>query len=278
MRTPMHTADTDQLLIATSNEDIPIVRVNGVTLRAEDIAREMQYHPAGSRREAVFLAAQAMVLRELLRQRAVELGLSLQPRDNEPEDEATLRSVLEQEVQVPEVTEAELALYYGNNPRKFTTPPLVAARHILLAADPVDAEERAQRQEQARQLLLQLQQGADFASLARQHSDCPSREQGAELGQLSKGQTVPEFERALFRLPVGLAPQPVETRYGYHLVEVQQRVEGELLPLEAVREQIRAQLSQRAWYRSIAQYLQIRVAQANIEGVALQGAASPLLQ
>ncbi|MCK9563072.1 MAG: peptidylprolyl isomerase, partial [Bacteroidales bacterium] len=229
MRTPMHTADTDQLLIATSNEDIPIVRVNGVTLRAEDIAREMQYHPAGSRREAVFLAAQAMVLRELLRQRAVELGLSLQPRDNEPEDEATLRSVLEQEVQVPEVTEAELALYYGNNPRKFTTPPLVAARHILLAADPVDAEERAQRQEQARQLLLQLQQGADFASLARQHSDCPSREQGAELGQLSKGQTVPEFERALFRLPVGLAPQPVETRYGYHLVEVQQRVEGELL-------------------------------------------------
>lgn len=274
----MHTARTDSPLIATSNEDIPIVRVNGALLSAESIAREMQYHPAQSRREAVFLAAQALALRELLRQRAIALGLAVQARDSETGDEATLRSVLEQEVQVPSVTEAELALYYGNNPRKFTTPPLVAARHILLAADPRDAEERAQRQEHARQLLLQLQQGAGFADLARRHSDCPSRDQGGELGQLSKGQTVPEFERALFRLPVGLAPQPLESRYGYHLVEVQQRVEGELLPLEAVREQIRAQLSQRAWYRSVAQYLRVLVAQANIEGVALQGAASPLLQ
>lgn len=278
MQTHTHTASADSLLIATSNEDIPIVRVNGVILDAEGIAREMQYHPAESRREAVFLAAQALVLRELLRQRAQQLGLQVQPRDNETGDEAILRSVLEYEVQVPDVTETELALYYGNNPRKFTTPPLVAARHILLAADPQDAEERAQRQEQAGQLLLQLQQGADFASLARQHSDCPSREQGAELGQLSTGQTVPEFERVLFRLPVGLAAQPLESRYGYHLVEIQQRVEGELLPLEVVREQLRAQLGQRTWHRCIAQYLQVLVSEANIEGVVLQGAASPLLQ
>lgn len=278
MHTHTHTTSDDSLLIATSNDDIPIVRVNGVTLDAEGIAREMQYHPAESRREAVFLATQALVLRELLRQRAQQLGLEVQARDNETEDEATLRSVLEYDVQVPEVTEAELALYYGNNPRKFTTPPLVAARHILLAADPQDAEERARQQEQANQLLLQLQAGADFVRLARQYSDCPSRKHEGELGQLSKGQTVPELERVLFRLPVGLAAQPLESRYGYHLVDIQQRVEGELLSLEVVRKQIRTQLGQRTWYRSIAQYLQVLVSEANIEGVALQGAASPLLQ
>ena len=65
-----------------------------------------------------------------------------------------------------------------------------------------------------------------FAELARQHSACPSKEQGGALGQISKGQTVPEFERQLFRLPAGLCPQPLESRYGFHLVTVTPPPEG----------------------------------------------------
>lgn len=266
-------------LIASSSQDMPIVRVNGVQMEADAIAREMQYHPAESQREAMFLATQALVLQELLLQRAREIELQVQPRDNESIDETLVRCLLEQEVQVPAVTEAELELYYRNNPRKFTTPPLLAARHILLAADPQDSEGRSDQAQLARTLLQQLQQGAvGFDELVREYSDCPSREQGGELGQISTGQTVPEFEKQLLRLPEGLAGQAIESRYGYHLVEVQQRIEGQLLPFEIVRDKISAELGQRSWHKSVAQYLQILVAQANVEGIALQGAASPLLQ
>lgn len=266
-------------LIASSNQDLPIVRVNGVLMESAAIATEMQYHPASSQREATFLAAQALVLQELLRQRVDELGLQPQPQDTESEEEACLRCLLEQEVDIPEVTEPELALYYRNNPRKFTTPPLLAVRHVLLAADPQDAEQRSERAQQATSLLAQLQQGGvDFIELVQQYSDCPSREQGGELGQISSGQTVPEFERQLMRLPPGLAGQVIESRYGFHIVEGQQRIEGELLPFELVRDRAAAELGQRIWHKSVAQYLQILVARANIEGIALQGASSPLLQ
>lgn len=266
-------------LIATSNQDMPIVRVNGILIEADDIAREMQYHPAESQRDAVFLAAQALVLQSLLEQRAEELSLDPQPFDNETLEEARLRCLLEQEVQVPAVTEPELELYYQNNPRKFTTPPLMAVRHILLSADPQDIEERGERSDAANQLLKELQQGVlTFEQAVAEHSDCPSRQQKGELGQISLGQTVPEFEKQLLRLPEGLAGQVIESRYGYHIVDVQQRIEGQLLPFVAVRDKISAELSQRSWHKSVAQYLQVLVAGANVEGIALQGAASPLLQ
>jgi len=111
-----------------------------------------------------------------------------------------------------------------------------------------------------------------------QHSACPSKEQGGALGQISKGQTVPEFERQLFRLPVGLCQQPLESRYGYHLVFVDQRIEGEQLPYEIVAGTIRAELNQRVWQIGVSQYLQNLVGAANIEGIHLQGAETPLMQ
>ena len=265
-------------LIAGSHQEIPIVRVNGVLISTDGIAREMQYHSAPTQHEAIFLAAQALVLQELLKQRAAAFGLHPQPLDNESREEAMLRCLLEQEVDIPIVLESELEHYYLSNPRKFTTPPLLAVRHILLAADPQNGEERSERAQLAKTLLQQLQQGASFADLVQQHSNCPSREQDGQLGQLSTGQTVPEFERQLMRLPVGLAGQAIESRYGYHIVEVLQRIEGELLPFATVRDKISVELSQRTWHKSIAQYLQVLVAQANIEGITLRGAASPLLQ
>ena len=114
--------------------------------------------------------------------------------------------------------------------------------------------------------------------MATLHSGCPSREQGGDLGQLSLGQTVPEFERQLLRLPLGLAGQPVESRYGFHIVEVQQRVEGRQLPFSAVRESIREELDGRVWNKAVVQYLETLVGQARIEGIALRAATSPLLQ
>lgn len=118
-------------------------------------------------------------------------------------------------------------------------------RHILLECAPDDAQARAQAFTQAQILCERLVQfPGQFAELARKYSACPSKEQGGELGQISKGQTVPELERQLFTQGQGLVAKPLESRYGWHVLSVDQRIEGQPLPYEAVATAIRTQLQQ----------------------------------
>lgn len=267
------------LLIASSEQDWPRVRVNGVLISPEAMAQELQYHPAEDRSEAMFLAAQALVIRELLRQRCNALDLQVEAGAGESPEEATIRCLIEREVPVPAADEAACEHYYASNLARFVSAPLLAARHILLDCAPDDVEGRSERREQAEAILAQLQQDPQrFAELALAHSACPSKEQGGALGQISKGQTVPEFERQLFRQPQGLVGQPLESRYGFHLVFVDQRIEGLQLPYEAVAQDIRRELYQRVWQKAVSQYLQTLVGAADIQGMRLEGAASPLLQ
>ncbi|MCO7514335.1 peptidylprolyl isomerase [Pseudomonas guariconensis] len=266
-------------LIATSELQWPRITVNGVALEGAAIARELQYHPAPSREEAIFLASQALVVRELLRQRIAQLGLQAQCAQGESEEEALTRMLIEQELQLPGADEAICRHYYDNNRERYTSAPLLAVRHILLACAPDDAEARSHARALGECLIAQLaEDGARFAELALAHSGCPSKEQGGALGQISLGQTVPEFERQLLRLPPGLAQQPLESRYGVHLVWVDQRVEGRALPFAVVHKAIRAELDQRVWQVAVAQYLKNLVGQADIRGILLDGADSPLVQ
>lgn len=266
-------------LIASSDQEWPRIRVNGVVITPEAMAREIQYHPAPSRDDALYFACQALVIRELLRQRSAELGIPVAPVAGESEEEAATRELVQREVPVPQADESTCRQYYERNRARFASAPLVMARHILLACPPDDAEARSAGREQADALLAELR-GAPhrFADLALAHSACPSKEQGGALGQISQGQTVPEFERQLLRLPVGLAAQPLESRYGFHLVEVEQRIEGRQLPYEAVAEAIRAELDQRVWQVAVAQYLRYLVGAADIQGIHLEGAETPLMQ
>ena len=272
-------ADAEPLLIASSEQDWPRIRVNGVLIEPEAMALELQYHPAAEQSEAMFLAAQALVIRELLQQRCSELSVQVEAGIGESQEEAAIRSLIELEVPVPEADESVCEHFYASNLPRFVSAPLLAARHILLECAPDDIEARISKREQADALLVQLQADSQrFTELALAHSACPSKEQGGALGQLSKGQTVPEFERQLFRQPQGLVSQPLESRYGFHVVYVDQRIEGLQLPYEAVAQDIRRELYQRVWQKSVAQYLQTLVGAADIQGIQLAGADSPLLQ
>ena len=271
--------DAEPLLIASSEQDWPRIRVNGVLIEPEAMALELQYHPAAEQSEAMFLAAQALVIRELLQQRCSELSVKVEAGIGESQEEAAIRSLIELEVPVPEADESVCEHFYASNLPRFVSAPLLAARHILLECAPDDIEARISKREQADALLVQLQADSQrFTELALAHSACPSKEQGGALGQLSKGQTVPEFERQLFRQPQGLVSQPLESRYGFHVVYVDQRIEGLQLPYEAVAQDIRRELYQRVWQKSVAQYLQTLVGAADIQGIQLAGADSPLLQ
>lgn len=266
-------------LIASSEQEWPIISVNEVLITPEAMAQELQYHPAQSREEAVYLAARALVIRELLQQRIAELGLSLEIGAGENEEEAATRLLLEREVQVPELDEVTSRRYYESNRARFHSAPLLAVRHILLECAPDDAEARGIAHDQADVLLQRLKDfPGSFAELALKYSACPSKEQGGSLGQISKGQTVPELERQLFTLAPGLAGKPLESRYGWHVISVDQRIEGQPLPYEAVATAIRTQLQQGVWQKALVQYLQTLIGAADVRGIHLQGADSPLVQ
>ena len=80
---------------------------------------------------------------------------------------------------------------------------------------------------------------------------------------------MPEFERQLFRQPQGLAEHPIESRYGFHVVYIDQRVEGEQLPYPAVAATIQRELYQSVWQKSVALYLQDLINAADIQGIQL---------
>lgn len=266
-------------LIASSEQQWPTISVNDVVISQQALAQELQYHPAKDREEAVYMAARALVIRELMQQRIAELGLALQVGAGENPEEAATRLLLEREVQVPSCDEATCLRYYHSNRGRFHSAPLLAVRHILLECAPDDAEARSLALVQAEILHERLLQFPEqFAELAQKYSACPSKAQGGELGQISKGQTVPELERQLFTLAPGLALKPLESRYGWHLVSVDQRIEGQALPYEAVATAIRTQLQQGVWQKALVQYLQTLIGAADIRGIRLQGADSPLVQ
>lgn len=99
----------------------------------------------------------------------------------------------------------------------------VRASHILLMYKGSDRSSATRSKEEAQQqiqgLLTQVQSGADFAALARQHSDCPSKAKGGDLGTFGKGQMVKAFEDTTFALPVGGTSGIVETQFGYHIIQ-----------------------------------------------------------
>lgn len=276
---PVAVDEAPPQLIASSEQEWPIISVNGVSITPQAMAQELQYHPAQSREDAVYQAARALVIRELLQQRIAELGWSLQVGAGENEEEAATRLLLEREVQVPQCDEATCQRYYESNRARFHSAPLLAVRHILLECAPDDAEGRSLAHVQAELLLERLDQApGSFADLAQKYSACPSKEQGGSLGQISKGQTVPELERQLFALPAGLCGKPLESRYGWHVISIDQRIDGQPLPYEAVAAAIRTQLQQGVWQKALVQYLQTLIGAADIRGIHLQGADSPLVQ
>jgi peptidyl-prolyl cis-trans isomerase C len=95
-------------------------------------------------------------------------------------------------------------------------------------------------------------------------------ETGGSLGQIGKGQTVPEFERQLFNLPEGLASAPIESRYGMHIVLIAHREEGQQLPFDMAHARIRDYLNEKVRRKAIAQYIEALINDARIEGFSFE--------
>ncbi|MBN9406366.1 MAG: peptidylprolyl isomerase [Burkholderiales bacterium] len=220
---------------------------------------------------------QLAAVHELLRQRAQALQLLAEGADAQAVAQA-IEQLLLREVAVPEPTPAECRRWYDAHLARYRSGELVHARHILFQVTP-GTPVPAVRAQAERTLKELMAQPALFGERARTQSNCPSGAQGGQLGQLQRGATVPEFEQALFSgTQLGVLPGLVNTRYGFHIVAVDQRVPGEQLPFEAVHERVAAELRNAAERRALGQYVRVLAGQAELDGVALDAAASPLVQ
>ncbi len=144
-------------------------------------------------------------------------------------------------------TREEIRAFYDGNEEMFALPERVEVRHVLLSVPPeADEATRTARRQEAEALRgkLTAEGGADFAEIAAQHSDCPSKANGGNLGEITRGQTVAEFETAAFEQEVGVIGPIVETSYGFHLVRVDGRSEAGVAPLAQVETYIQERLVQ----------------------------------
>ncbi len=227
---------------------------------------------------------------ELLRQEAVRQGLlaDTHPEHAPPLNEAQ-RQVLEQMVDAAVVTPAPEASaqerYYAANKLHFVTGQALHVRHILFAVTPgVDVHKLAQRAETA---LLELSRkdvpAGRFAELARELSNCPSSAEGGELGWIGPHDCAPELANELFYQSdsgwgMGVHPRLVHTRFGFHIVEVLGRRKGTQQPFEAVQDHIAMQMTLQTRATALRQYMRLLIGQAQVEGLDLEGADSPLVQ
>ena len=259
------------------------VTVNGVEISKAEITREIQNHPAGSANLARDAATRALVVRELLAQEAERLGIAPASEDGGPretDEEARIRALLAREVAMPRPSEAECRRYYERKADRFRSPDLYEVSHILFSADPDDEEGYGLARQRAEDAIASLQSDrGGFEALAAAVSDCPSAGQGGNLGQIGPGQTVAEFEQALAEIPPGsVSSRPVESRYGVHVIRVARKIAGQTLPFDAVHGKIADYLADCVFHRAVHQYVAILAGRAEINGIAFERAASPLVQ
>jgi peptidyl-prolyl cis-trans isomerase C len=141
------------------------------------------------------------------------------------------------------VTDGEMIASYESSLHLFKQPFQVAVSHILIQSDPRwEASRKQEARRKADQTLKALKQGKDFAALAREQSDGPTRTNGGELGYVRQGQLDKPFEAAIFNLKPGEISDVIETDYGFHLFKVTDRKPETILAYETVKEKIRQSL------------------------------------
>ena len=256
---------------------VPVAAINGIAL-----------HPSGQRPDDTELRELAWA--ELLRQEAVRRGLlprhpGLEAPQLTSGERQVIETMLEGAVQVPRPTQDECRRYYDARQDQYAQGRMVHVRHILFAVTPgVDVHALVARAERA---LLELSRQnvapARFAELARELSNCPSGADGGDLGWIGPQDCADELANELFHQQnplhgIGLRPRLVHTRFGFHIVEVLGRKQGRQSPFDEVRGRIAVQLAQQSRAKALHQYIRVLAGQALVEGVALEGTDSPLVQ
>lgn len=182
--------------------------------------------------------------------------------------ELKVQKLVQNEVlsQVTEIDTAEAKKFYEENPMKFTRPMKAHARHILIRMDKDASEEKVNNARQkAQSILTRIKQGEDFVELAKNFSEDPTGRKGGDLGFFSKGDMVPEFDEQVFLLKPGEVSELVRTKFGFHIIKVEEFKDSEQTPYEKVEKNIIAYLKQMKSQESFDNYIQKLKQKAKIQ-------------
>lgn len=226
---------------------------------------------------------------EVLRQEAVRQGLLTDDvGERAPtlsaDQQQVIEDMLDAAVQTPEPTPEACQRYYDAHKPRFTHGQQAQLRHILFAVTPgVPVQKLAERAEAALLELTHKDAPAErFAQLAAELSNCPSGAQGGDLGWVGPQDCAPELAQFLFMqdggLARGLQPRLVHSRYGLHIVDVQDQKPGQQALLAQVQSRIAGELTLQSRATALRQYMLLLVGQAQVHGIELEGAETPLVQ
>ena len=252
-----------------------VARINGMSLHSPDETLDVE-------------TLRQRACTELLRQATQRAGL-LGADDAASADgviseaaSSAIETLLSQALAVPEPSDEACRRHFAAHAADYRTGDRARVRHVLFAVTPgVNVRALRQRAEAA---LLDVRCHRDgeadrFAAAAASLSNCPSGAQGGDLGWLTRDDCAPEFAREIFSgSEVGVLPRLVHSRFGLHVVEVLERETGVDKPFGAVRGAVQMALRQKAYVTALRQYLQVLAGAADVQGVALNSADSPLVQ
>jgi parvulin-like peptidyl-prolyl isomerase len=151
------------------------------------------------------------------------------------------------------VSPAEIEAYYEEDTSEFTRAGDVTLREIVILEEPRGQEDARTL---AGEIVARAAAGEDFALLAREMSEAPSREKGGLVGPFRQGDLAPVLEEQAFRLAVGEVGEPIATSYGFHIVKVESRTDTELAPLAEVSDEIEMSIRQEKYARDVEAYLE----------------------
>ena len=187
-----------------------------------------------------------------------EMGFTEEMLKSQINSGLTIKTLIDKTVlQKISVSDQQVRAYYDDNPNLFRKPEQVKASHILIQV-PANADEAKQADALAaiQALKLRLDNGENFATLAQENSDGPSKTKGGDLGFFSREQMVPPFSEAAFALQPGQTSDVVQTRFGYHLIRVTERQAEQTMAYNEVKEAISARLRQEQEGKKIDAYLE----------------------
>jgi len=229
----------------------------GITVSESDVNQEIETIKDQISEQA---RAQGMDVgrEEAFQQALQQAGLTEEELRVQLRDQLPVQKVQERVAGDAEASQEEVERFYEENKAaQFTTPEQRCARHILFSKD---------QKAKAEEVKGQLQNGADFAELAKEYSQDPgSAENGGDIGCLGQGETVPNFEEALFNAKEGEIVGPVETEFGYHVIQVTDIKQQSTQPLSEVEGQIKEQLSSDIQAQEFSSWIQKQREQRDVK-------------
>ena len=179
-------------------------------------------------------------------------------------DQMRFNQLLEEESECEQVSAADALKYYEERPELFRSEELLAASHFLKMGK--TEEELGLALEAVKEVRQRIEKGEDFTAVVRAESDDKSND--GNLGTFGKGRMVPEFEQAAYAMEVGELSEPVKTQFGWHLIQLHQRIPPKVTPFEEIKEKVIEYLTERKKDKVFESFLDRLKAEATIEEVA----------